>query len=98
MAIPNLDEFFKKQAKGLVWVLAVDANPDDPDATTSVVVSKKFSATDGARVDDEVIGVTAKELTSARTALVTQLTQLDAFIEVCANAKKISAEGKANKP
>ncbi len=76
----DLKDYQEKKAKGLVTLVKTDANPDNPEAVTYAVATKKFDASTGERLSDEVTGVSKKELEDKKTELQEEIDQIDAFL------------------
>lgn len=76
----DLKDYADKKAKGLVTITKTDSNPDNPDAITYAVGTRKWDATTGERLPDEVVGVSRKELLDKKLELQTEIDQIDAFL------------------
>ena len=76
----DLKDYNDKKTKGLVTVIKTDPNPDDLEAVTYAVSTKKYDANTGERLPDEVVGVSKKELEDKKTELQAEIDQIDAFL------------------
>jgi len=79
----DLQNYNDKKEKGLVSLVKTDANPDNPDAVTYAIATKKFDPATGERLSDEVIGISKKEITDKIVDLQEELAEYQAFLAEC---------------